>query len=630
MPILGVIASSTRQGQVVPDTGAMFPLGMVQVGSGGASTITFSSIPQTYKHLQVRYIAKNTVANYFVSAQFNSDTGTRYANHYLTGNGTSASATAATGDTRLYFPRTNTSNFSGGILDILDYTSTNKNKTTRSIGGFDANGSGNVDFNSGLWMPASLGSGNITRIDFLLDAGNYAQHTQFALYGIKQRSLMSTYTPIATQTLGSAAASVIFSSIPQGYTDIRVVVVTAVNTSTYMQFNSDSGSNYSLTEIWAGSSANSERATSITRMDLRNSNSTLGNNMATIDIMNYSNSTTNKTVLTAIRDGLYDRVYRQVQLWRNTASITTIRFFPDTGNFPIGSTFSIYGIQVGNAAQKAQGGNIVTSDGTYMYHAFTSSGSFIPNEALTADVLVVAGGGGGGHNTGGGGGAGGYRLLSSQSLTAKSYPVIVGAGGVGPSSGGIAGADGSNSLFGSISSTGGGGGAGSQTTVDGLGGRSGGSGGGASRGGINSQNGGAGNAGSYSPVEGYAGGNNGPGSPGGNSGGGGGAGAVGANAVAGQSGAGGAGSNSASSWLSATSLGVSGYVAGGGGGGAYSTAAGAGGSGGGGAGSMDSVAAAGNGVTNTGSGGGGANNNSTPSGVAGSGGSGIVIIRYAL
>lgn len=152
-----------------------------------------------------------------------------------------------------------------------------------------------------------------------------------------------TYEPIATTTLGSAQASVTFSSLGS-YTDIRAVVVTAVNTETYMRFNSDSGNNYSATEIWAGTSPNSERRTNVNAITLRNSSSTLGNNMSTVDIMNYSNSTTYKTVLSATRDGLYDRVYRMVSLWRDTSAITTITFLPDSGTFPSGSTFTIYGI----------------------------------------------------------------------------------------------------------------------------------------------------------------------------------------------------------------------------------------------------------------------------------------------
>ena len=182
--MIGAITAGLFSLPTAPVTSSYESIATTTLGSA-SSTISFTSIPQTFKHLQVRYIAQNTVANYFVKMQFNSDTGTRYATHYLNGNGSSASASASTGDTGLFLPRTNTSYFSGGVLDILDYTSVDKNKTTRAIGGFDANGSGNLDFNSGLWTPASLGSGNITRIDFILDAGNYATNTQFALYGIK-------------------------------------------------------------------------------------------------------------------------------------------------------------------------------------------------------------------------------------------------------------------------------------------------------------------------------------------------------------------------------------------------------------------------------------------------------------
>ena len=445
---------------------------------------------------------------------------------------------------------------------------------------------------------------------------------------------MSTYTPIASQTLSTSAPSVTFSSIPQGYTDIRAVVVTAVNTATYMRFNSDSGSNYSLTEMWAGTSANSERATSISRMDLRNSSSTLGNNMATVDIMSYSNSVTYKTVLTAIRDGLYDRVYRQVQLWRNTAAITTITFTPDSGNFPTGSTFTLYGIQVGNAAAKAQGGNIVVSTGGYMYHAFTSSGSFIPSEELTADVLVIAGGGSGGANTfgggGGGGGAGGVSYQTNRSLITN-IPIacIVGAGGAGVFE--DRGLNGGNSVFDTIISIGGGGGGryGDPVAAPGKSGGSGGGGGGYQT--SASILGG-------SATQGNSGGATGYGNAGGNgvlnlftTGGGGGSGAVGQNGNGStKSGDGGAGLNTWSSWASATSTGVSGFYAGGGGGGSRSDQTptpGSGGSGGGGAGGA--TANGSNASPNTGSGGGGGGNNNYNT-IGGNGSSGIIIIRYAV
>ncbi len=441
---------------------------------------------------------------------------------------------------------------------------------------------------------------------------------------------MSTYTPIASQTLASTASSVTLSSIPQGYTDLVLVVAGNNSSSTYspyIQFNGDTSTNYSITSLYGdGSNAASARASNTATAYFGSLGATQGN--AIVQIQNYSNTTTNKTALIRINAADF-RVYASVMLWRSTAAITSLTVFNESpGTFASGTTFSLYGIAAGST--KAQGG-IVTNDGTYYYHTFLSSGVFTPYEALTCDYLVVAGGGGGGQNTGGGGGAGGYRTSldsSTLSLTAQNYAVTVGAGGLGGSPQFTSqGFNGSNSSFSTITASGGGGGGGSGT----LAGLAGGSGGGASRGAIAFANGGAGNSGSYSPVEGYAGGSNG-GVSSGNSGGGGGAGAVGVAALLNVSGAGGAGRNTNSAWATATNTGVSGYYAGGGGGGAYTGTAGAGGAGGGGAGSFDNVAVPGNGVTNTGGGGGGQNNNNNPpNGNRGAnGGSGIVIVRYAI
>jgi hypothetical protein len=458
---------------------------------------------------------------------------------------------------------------------------------------------------------------------------------------------MSTYSPIATQTLTGAVSTITFTNIPQSYTDLIVVSNVAFNNTDSLSFRFNGDNSSSTLYSWTLLSGNGSGAVST-----RNSNSargladyngfptsTIGQSVSIAQIMNYSNTSTFKTILSRGNSASSGHgTDALVNLYRSTSPITSMTLgmgTAQTQNFVVGSTISLYGIAAGST--KAQGG-LVTNDGTYYYHTFLSSGVFTPNEALTCDYLVVAGGGGGGQNTGGGGGAGGYRTSlggSALSLTAQNYAVTVGAGGLGgnfTSNTASAGVNGSNSSFSTITSSGGGGGAGSGTTADGLGGKNGGSGGGASRGGISAQNGGTGNSGGYSPVEGYAGGNNGPSSPGGNSGGGGGAGAVGADATAGQSGNGGAGRNTNSVWATATNTGVSGYYAGGGGGGAYSTAAGAGGAGGGGAGSMDSVAVPVNGTANTGGGGGGMNNNNNPpNGNRGAnGGSGIVIVRYAI
>jgi hypothetical protein len=438
---------------------------------------------------------------------------------------------------------------------------------------------------------------------------------------------MSTYTPIATQTLGSAAGSVTFSSIPQGYTDLVVVCVPkgSASGSMRMQFNADTGSNYSSTQL----SANTGAGTAVSARFSNVSDIRIGyyqSGMSTTDFLpciiqlqNYSNGTTFKTALGRSAQ----QSVATVGLWRNTNAVSTITLFEDGGNIQSGSTFSIYGIQVGNAAQKAQGGNIVTTDGTYVYHTFTSSGSFTPSQALTADYLVVAGGGGGGAQFGGGGGAGGLRstvtatggggsLESALSLSAgKSYPVIVGAGGAGSTATSARGSNGSNSVFSTITSDGGGGGGSNGSGV--LTGAVGGSGGGGN--GINS----AGAAGTAN--QGRAGGN-GIDHSGSNACGGGGGGA----SVAGQTspvnfgGAGGAG-------VAVSITGSSVTYAGGGGGGAgdLSTAGGAGGAGGGGAGTKTGAATSG--TANLGGGGGGSPQSTL---VAGAGGSGIVIIRYAI
>jgi hypothetical protein len=184
-PILGIIASQNYS-RVAPDTGAMFPLGMVQVGSGGSATITFSSIPSTYKHLQLRGIGRDNL-NDIVLMTFNSDTGTNYARHRLIGNGTAASATGTTSLANIPLLAnaglpTAANTFGVFVIDILDYTNTNKYTTARVLSGQDSNGSGGVDFTSGLWLNTNAIS-TIT----LTGGGSaiFQQYTQFALYGIK-------------------------------------------------------------------------------------------------------------------------------------------------------------------------------------------------------------------------------------------------------------------------------------------------------------------------------------------------------------------------------------------------------------------------------------------------------------
>ena len=441
----------------------------------------------------------------------------------------------------------------------------------------------------------------------------------------------NTYVALDTQTLTSTAGSVTFSSIPQTYTDLIIIAQIKGTANTYLnlRFNGDTGSNYSRTVLsGSGSTVTSERRTNQTAIatDYNETIQTNLNYITTLHIMNYANSTTNKTVLCRPNNAATG-VGATVGLWRNTAAITSVDLVANNNSFDSGSTFTLYGISsAGDIGTKATGGTI-TQDATHTYHTFTMSGNFVPNQSLTADMLVVAGGGAGGTGAGGGGGAGGVLGFASQSLTAQRYTVTVGGGGARGVDGGSTPTNGSDSQFGSLTASIGGGRGSYYTGPSNTPALTGGSGGG---GGYDSPTGAAGTSG-----QGFAGGNgSGPSTYG--CGGGGGAGGVGVTTSTAAGGNGGPGVNTytnatwLSTGLSVTGMGVSGYIAGGGGGGSQNpnTTQSSGGTGGGGAGGTVNVLSAVSGIANTGSGGGGG-----ASGIAGvssgAGGSGIVIIRYA-
>jgi len=185
MPILGIIASSIS-GNL---SGDFESIATVSVGSGGAANVELTSIHATYTHLQIRGIARSTIASTggdWVYCQFNADTGSNYAHHRLFGNGSSAGAGAATSQTEVRVGsaiRNNTtaSIYGVSVVDILDYANTNKNTTTRSFIGSDTNGGGEVILYSGLWMNTAA----ITSIKLYPEVNNFLQYTTFALYGIR-------------------------------------------------------------------------------------------------------------------------------------------------------------------------------------------------------------------------------------------------------------------------------------------------------------------------------------------------------------------------------------------------------------------------------------------------------------
>lgn len=444
--------------------------------------------------------------------------------------------------------------------------------------------------------------------------------------------------------LTNTAASVVFDNIPQtGYTDLKIVVsarttASAVQEAVTIRLNALS-SGYSNRYLFgSGSSAGSGTYSSTIGFlgDVPSANataSTFGN--AEFYIPNYASSLAKSWSVDSVAETNATTAYMELtaNLNTTTSAITSITIAPSSTSFVAGSTFSIYGIADANTtparAPKASGGNIIATDGTYWYHAFTSNGTFTPQVGLSCDILQIAGGGGGGYGGAGtgGGGAGGLLAFTNQTLATTGYAVTVGAGGAGGTS--TNGVQGSNSQFGSLTASVGGGYGGGSYQVTGIVGGNGGSGGGAGAGNTGTNWGQAG--GTATSGQGFAGGvsiNSG-------GGGGGGAGEVGSTDGTGH---GGDGVSSYSTWGSATLTGenISGtyWYAGGGGGSTYPSTQGIGGSGGGGNSGIYSVngAVAVAGTTNTGGGGGGAGyaNNNPGTQLGGAGGSGIIIVRYAV
>ena len=164
--------------------------------------------------------------------------------------------------------------------------------------------------------------------------------------------MAATYTPIASITLGTATSSVTFSSIPQTYTDLILVSrpinsgITAVN----IYFNSDTGTNYSCTRVYGGGGVVSSDRFSNTASSLGGwgTNADTFPYLFTSHIMNYANTTTNKTMLTRPSEINAGYVGLISTLWRNTAAITSVTF-NGNANFSVNSKFDLYGILGANA-----------------------------------------------------------------------------------------------------------------------------------------------------------------------------------------------------------------------------------------------------------------------------------------
>ena len=161
----------------------MEPIATTLVGSGGANQVTFNDIPQTYKHLQIRGIAQSG-STPRIYIRYNGDGASNYTYHFLEGNGSSAVASAGANQTENWlfingFIASNTP--SPFIVDILDYSNSNKFKTIRSLHGGENNSAGNIALCSGLWRDTTA----ITSIQLFTSSSTFSQYSRFSLYGIR-------------------------------------------------------------------------------------------------------------------------------------------------------------------------------------------------------------------------------------------------------------------------------------------------------------------------------------------------------------------------------------------------------------------------------------------------------------
>ena len=191
----GDSSASSISNSITPAAATAFDsIQTVYVSSGTQSTINFTSIPQTYKHLQIRWYARtdrNVNDGDYMLLRFNgiSTANSYYGQHYVRGNGSVAYAAADgtySGGFIERMPALNTlsSVFGSGVIDVLDYTDTNKNKVWRHLGGYDANGdaNANVRIASGMLLSApAISSITITSGT----SSNFITGSHFALYGIR-------------------------------------------------------------------------------------------------------------------------------------------------------------------------------------------------------------------------------------------------------------------------------------------------------------------------------------------------------------------------------------------------------------------------------------------------------------
>jgi hypothetical protein len=167
----------------------MFPLQVITVGPAGASSVSFTNIPSTYSHLQIRLIGRTDTGSNenYIGLTYNNVTTSNYTEHGLYADGSTVTANSGTGNPfaivqRIAGGAAAANIFGTAVIDILDYANTNKLKTMRSLGGVDRNGAGVLGFYSSILTTTTNA---ITSLELKPNAGNFVANSQFALYAVK-------------------------------------------------------------------------------------------------------------------------------------------------------------------------------------------------------------------------------------------------------------------------------------------------------------------------------------------------------------------------------------------------------------------------------------------------------------
>ena len=181
------IKNKTKSGSLLVGNAGFFPNSYESIQTINVTTpvtsVTFTSIPSTYTHLQIRMTTKDNTGLASQSIRINSDSGANYAWHRTVGTGSGTAASTGLSSQNQAIIGISDAQFGNTIMDILDYKNTNKYKTIKSLSGFDNNGSGWIGQWSGLWINTAA----ITDIQIMtgLLSQAWTQYSTFALYGIK-------------------------------------------------------------------------------------------------------------------------------------------------------------------------------------------------------------------------------------------------------------------------------------------------------------------------------------------------------------------------------------------------------------------------------------------------------------